>query len=121
MPVSIIQIDELLRTTVGQDASDLILSAGSPPQIRVHGTLRDLPTRTLTGDDTEGMMRQITPDRMREQLDELGMACFRFAYGDDPIASFFVGLSKPNDTVWLILHRDHFPKPTAANGVITGG
>jgi twitching motility protein PilT len=58
-------IDTLLRLTAAKGGSDLHLTAGIAPCIRVHGSL--LPTdgySLLTGADTEAMVRSIlTPDQ----------------------------------------------------------
>ena len=52
--MSTIQIDRLLeRTTIKQVlASDLHISVGHPPVLRLNGGLRDLATKVLEPDDT---------------------------------------------------------------------
>ena len=56
-------IDKLLQTVVNQSASDLHIAVGQPPVLRLHGRLRRLETKTLTGEDTVALMKSITPDR----------------------------------------------------------
>jgi twitching motility protein PilT len=53
-------LDELLRMTVLRGGSDLHLTAGIAPCIRVHGSLRPVEHHArLTPYDTEAMLRTI--------------------------------------------------------------
>ena len=45
--MSTIQIDRLLDTVIRQGASDLHLSVGRKPTLRLHGGLRNLDTKVL--------------------------------------------------------------------------
>ena len=49
-------IEELLRTTVAAKASDLHLTVGAPPTIRLHGEMQKLPYADLTRDVLHMMM-----------------------------------------------------------------
>ena len=49
-------IEELLRTTVAAKASDLHLTVGAPPTIRLHGEMQKLPYPELTRDVLHMMM-----------------------------------------------------------------
>ena len=49
--MSTIQIDRLLDTVVKQNCSDLHLTTGRPPTVRLNGSLRNLQTKTLESDD----------------------------------------------------------------------
>src|SRR3990172_1571647 len=77
-----IHIDRLLETVIKQGASDLHITVGRPPVIRLHGHLRNLETKTLTPDDTTGLMKSITPDRNQQEIQEEGNTDFGFAFGD---------------------------------------
>ena len=77
-----IHIDRLLETVVNQDASDLHLSVGRPPVIRLSGHLRNLEPKTLTPDDTVALMKSITPERNQQELQEEGSTDFGFSFGD---------------------------------------
>ncbi|MCK4658671.1 MAG: type IV pilus twitching motility protein PilT [Phycisphaerae bacterium] len=77
-----LHIDRLLETVIKQGASDLHITVGRPPVIRLHGHLRDLETKTLTPEDTTGLMKSITPDRNQQELQEEGGTDFGFAFGD---------------------------------------
>ncbi|HXV65403.1 MAG TPA: PilT/PilU family type 4a pilus ATPase, partial [Vicinamibacteria bacterium] len=62
-------IDDILRFMVSQDASDLHLSAGESPVIRVHGEIRFLSERgQLSSETIERLMYEIMPPENREQF-----------------------------------------------------
>jgi twitching motility protein PilT len=77
-----LQIDRLLETCIKRGASDLHLSVGRPPSLRLHGRLRPLETKVLEPEDTVGLMKSITPERGQQELQEEGGTDFGFAYGD---------------------------------------
>ena len=77
-----LHIDRLLETVIKRGASDLHITVGRPPVIRLHGHLRDLETKTLTPEDTTALMKSITPDRNQQELQEEGGTDFGFAFGD---------------------------------------
>ena len=70
--MSTIQIDRLLETCIKKGASDLHISVGRPPVLRLHGGLRDLATKVLEPDDTVALMKAVTPDRAQQELQEMG-------------------------------------------------
>ena len=80
--MSTLLIDKLLMATVKQEASDLHLTVGQPPVLRVHGRLRRLETKVLEPEDTQALMKSITPDRCQQELQEVGGADFGCAFGD---------------------------------------
>jgi len=96
-----IQIDKLLQFVVSKNASDLHLHVDRPPVVRLHGRLRTLETKTLTPEDTAGMMRSITPERYQQELDESGSADFGFSFQDK--ARFRVAVFKQRGHVSLSL------------------
>jgi len=80
--MSTIQIDRLLDTVIKTGASDLHLTVGRPPTLRLHGELRNLQTKVLNPDDMVTLMKSITPERSQQELQEVGGCDFGFAYGD---------------------------------------
>ena len=50
-------LPELLKTTVDADGSDLHITTNTPPQIRVHGTLRPLDLPSLSAADTKQVIQ----------------------------------------------------------------
>lgn len=55
-------LNHWLTQTLALQASDLHLSAGLPPMVRVHGELQTLPVPALTAPQLEGILRQALPD-----------------------------------------------------------
>ena len=54
------RIDALLEELWQAGGTDLLLTAGLPPQLRVHGELRPVPDHhRLTGDDTEALLAEL--------------------------------------------------------------
>jgi len=80
--MSTLHIDRLLETVIKQEASDLHLTVGRPPVIRVDGRLRNLETKTLGPEDTTALMKAITPERGQQEIQEEGGCDFGFAFGD---------------------------------------
>ncbi len=63
-------ISELLAFSVKNKASDLHLSAGLPPMIRVHGDVRRINLPPLEHKDVHGMIYDIMNDSQRKHYDE---------------------------------------------------
>lgn len=79
--MSTMQIDRLLDTVIKLSASDLHLSVGRKPTLRLHGGLKNLDTKVLESDDMVTLMKAITPERNQQELQEEGGTDFGFAYG----------------------------------------
>jgi len=94
-------MDKLLQTVVNTGASDLHITVGQPPVIRLHGRMRRLETKELEGEDTVSLMKQIAPERCQQQLQEVGGSDFGFAFGDQ--ARFRVSLFKQRGKVAMVL------------------
>jgi len=66
----VLSIDDLLAETVERSASDLHLTAGSPPVIRVHGRLERLADREkLTADETRSAIYRIISTEQQKILE----------------------------------------------------
>ncbi|MFB0985838.1 MAG: PilT/PilU family type 4a pilus ATPase [Phycisphaerales bacterium] len=99
--MSTLQIDRLLDTVVKQSCSDLHLTVGRPPTVRLHGSLRNLQTKTLESDDMVALMKSVTPEKNQQELQEIGSTDFGFAYGD--AARFRVAVFKQRGDVAMVL------------------
>lgn len=62
-------ISELLGFCVKQNSSDLHLSAGMPPQIRVDGDLRKIDVPDMTHQDVLNILFEIMNDRQRKEYE----------------------------------------------------
>jgi twitching motility protein PilT len=84
------RIDTLLRIVVDKKASDIHLTVGSPPMVRVDGDLQRLKWRTLTEKDYESLIAPITPEKLLKEWRETGDTDFAYSMGK--IARFRVNL-----------------------------
>jgi len=75
-----VELNKLLQLVVEKKASDLHLTVGIPPTVRLHGNLRPLNLPPLTPDDTVAFMKAITPERIQQEIKEKGGGDFGFAY-----------------------------------------
>ncbi len=75
-------IRKLLDVVIEKNASDLHLSVGRPPVLRIHGRLHDMPLPKLEPADTESLVRTILPDRNLAELEKVGSTDFGYPYED---------------------------------------
>jgi len=101
--MSSMQIDRLLDTVVRYDASDLHLTVGRQPTIRLHGHLKNLQTKVLDSEDMVGLMKSITPERNQQELQEVGGTDFGFAYGT--AARFRVSVFRQKSELAIVLRQ----------------
>jgi len=86
------EISELLQICVDRNASDIHLTVGRPPTLRMDGLLVHLDYESLTHEDTEALMKSITSQEHQQRAQEVGGVDFGFAFGD--IARFRVSVYK---------------------------
>ncbi|MDQ6780510.1 MAG: PilT/PilU family type 4a pilus ATPase, partial [Candidatus Eremiobacteraeota bacterium] len=81
-------LDDLLITIVEKGASDLHLVAGSPPMMRVHGSLNPIVEEKASAEDCQALISSILT---QEQIDELNKQReMDFAYAMIGVARFRV-------------------------------
>ncbi|RMG01217.1 MAG: type IV pilus twitching motility protein PilT [Planctomycetota bacterium] len=98
-----ILIDKLLQTVINRKASDLHITVGQPPVLRLDGRMVRLETKVLEPEDTVGLMKSITPERCQQELQEVGGTDFGFAFGDQ--ARFRVSVFKQKGYVAMVLRQ----------------
>src|SRR6266446_1071432 len=81
-------ITELLAFAVKNKASDLHLSAGLPPMIRVHGDIRRINLPPMEHEDVHAMVYDIMSDAQRKMYEE-NLEC-DFSFGIPNLARFRV-------------------------------
>jgi twitching motility protein PilT len=77
---------ELLQHLVAADGSDLHLTTGTPPQIRVHGHLRRLEGPDLQPADTKQLCYSVLTDAQKKRFEE--MLELDFSFGVKGVARF---------------------------------
>jgi twitching motility protein PilT len=98
-----ILIDKLLSAVVKQGASDLHITVGQPPVLRIGGRMQKLKTKVLEESDTMALMKSITPDRCQQEFQEKGGCDFGFAFGDQ--ARFRVSVFRQRGKVAMVLRQ----------------
>ncbi|HJQ04583.1 MAG TPA: type IV pilus twitching motility protein PilT [Nocardioides sp.] len=74
-------VDHLLDVLWQAKGTDLLLTAGLPPMIRVDGTLSPVPdARMLTGDDTEALLGQVLNPEQQGHWDKAHEYDFSFSW-----------------------------------------
>ena len=98
-----LQMDRLLDVVVKQDASDLHISVGRRPTVRMGGRLRELQTKVLDPEDTLQLMKSVTPEKNQQELQEKGGSDFGFAFGER--ARFRVSVFKQKGVISMVLRQ----------------
>ncbi len=84
------QIDQFLTALAEKEGSDLHLTTGAPPLMRLHGEIRPFPFRELTPKDMETLVYEIMEEELRMRfLDEKDLD---FAYEIEGVARFRVNV-----------------------------
>ena len=102
-------IHALLEGMSKMNASDLHLKVGSPPMLRINGTLRPVEHPPLDDKTTAEVMQQITPPAKRKIFDELGTA--DFSYSIPKIARFRVNIFHQRGSVSIAIRLVSFEIP----------
>ncbi|RKY35762.1 MAG: hypothetical protein DRP78_05200, partial [Candidatus Omnitrophota bacterium] len=87
-----INIENLLQICVQNNASDLHLTVGKPPTLRVDNVLMPLNYALLTREDTEHLVKSITSSDHQHKINEFGGVDFGFAF--EKVARFRVSIYK---------------------------
>lgn len=96
-----VEMADLLQLVVDEGASDLHLPVGSPPVIRLHGSLTPLDAPPLSPEDTERLMKAITSEVNQQRLQQDGGVDFGFAYGEQ--ARFRVSVFRQKGVIGCVL------------------
>ena len=75
-------LPELLKETLTMSGSDLHLTAGSPPQVRVHGKLQRLGLPVLTPAETKQLAYSVLTDAQKKRFEETLELDFSFGVRD---------------------------------------
>lgn len=72
------KIDVFFQALVDQGGSDLHLSEGEPPKIRVHGDVTAIREEALTHEEMIELMEPICPEKLWKEFCEIGDADFAY-------------------------------------------
>lgn len=96
-------ISQLLQFAHQQDASDLHISAGEPPMIRVHGSMKKLKAPSLTTERTQEMIYDIMSDGQRKVFEEKSDIDFAMQLGD--FARFRVNIFRQHRGIGAVFRK----------------
>ena len=98
-----VTMEELLLVTVQEGASDLHITVGEPPMIRLHGDLTPLDMPPLQPEDTFRLMQEISDEKHQAELEEKGGSDFGIGFGE--LARFRVSILKTKGHVGMVLRQ----------------
>ena len=76
------EITELLAFTMQSKGSDLHLSSGNPPLLRISGDLKPLKCDPLTADEVKAMLYSIMTEDQRSDYEQERDLDFAIAFGE---------------------------------------
>ena len=96
-------MSDLLQLVVDEGASDLHLTVGLPPVLRIHGGMHALDTEIMKPEDTERLMKSITSEDHQQHVRERGGTDFGFGFSDK--ARFRVSAFKQKGYIGMVLRQ----------------
>ncbi len=73
-------MEDLLRLAIEENASDVHISVGAPPTLRISGKLVKLETAALTPSDTETLAQSVASEQHMQRVNEEGSVDFGFTF-----------------------------------------
>jgi twitching motility protein PilT len=104
------KIDQILTAAIEYKASDVHLTVGVPPVMRINGDLKRYGQDKLLPPDTEGMAQAIIPENLWETFKERGE--LDFSYGVPGVSRFRVNAFYQRKSVSLALRTVASKTPT---------
>jgi len=102
--------DDLLKLMLQKQASDLLITAGVPPSIKVHGRIQPVGEMSLTPDQASAMVRSVmTPEQIAEF--ERSHEC-QFAISSPGVGRFRVSAFMQRNHAGMVLRRIETKIPT---------
>ena len=98
-----VEMSDLLNLVVEEGASDLHIEVGSPPCLRLSGSLAPLDSPPLRPEDTERMVRSVASDSHQQEIRENGGCDFGFSFEDK--ARFRVSCFKQKGHYGMVLRQ----------------
>jgi twitching motility protein PilU len=105
-----VPFSDLLKMVVEQQASDLFITAGMPPAIKVHGRINPVGSEPLTPEESRATCYAIMNERQRSEF-ENGLEC-NFAIHPRAIGRFRVNVFVQQGSVGMVLRRIESRIPT---------
>ena len=101
---------ELFQQMIDTEASDLHITVGTPPQFRIHGTLKAAQIPQLTNDDTERLCLSILSSEERDRFQQDKELDLSFSY--NRLARFRVNLFYQQGAIAGAFRRIPYESPS---------
>jgi twitching motility protein PilT len=95
------RLDQLLRAAFELKASDVHLTVGVPPIMRINGELKKYGQEILRPEDTETMAKAVIPNGLWDQFQEKGE--LDFSYGIPGISRFRINTYKQRSCISIAI------------------
>ena len=107
-------IDKLLAMLAESNGSDLFVTAGWPPSIKVDGVIRPAGRHPLSAEQAREMVRAVMNDHQRQEFEDTNEC--QFAIERPKLGRFRVSAFVQRDAAGMVLRRinHHHPHPRGA-------
>lgn len=102
--------DSLLKLMVHKSASDLFITAGVPPSLKIHGKITPVAKGSLTPDQARQIVYGVMNEKQRQEFEET-REC-NFALSRSGIGRFRVNVFQQRGQVGMVLRRIETHIPT---------
>ena len=96
--------NQLFRTVMMHEASDLHLKSGMPGMMRLRGVIQRMATKMLSNDDLEKLLMPLLSEKQRKVFDETGGIDLAHVVGNDE-CRFRVNIFKQRGKMALVSRR----------------
>jgi len=105
-----VTIDQLLKEAIRCQASDLHITVGMPPVLRINGELTRLDYPKLSPAVTDSLFRQIAPLELANKLEQQGEV--DFAYAIQGLSRFRVNAFRQRGSIAIVIRLVNEKVPT---------
>ncbi len=103
-------LEQLLGALVEKKGSDLFITSGRPPSIKIDGTIHSAAKQALSADQARGMVYEIMNERQRAEFEDT-KEC-QFAIDRSPLGRFRVSAFVQRESAGMVLRRIETRIPT---------
>jgi twitching motility protein PilT len=96
-------LQKILSYAVKNGASDVHLTVGSPPAVRLDGTIRFIESESLTPDDTNGFLDELLTPKQKDAFMDSGDA--DLAYSVPGLGRFRVNILRQRGSVAVVMRH----------------
>ena len=110
-PAATVTIEEILRSAHVAGASDVHITVGIPPKMRVSGRIKEMTFPRLMPDDTHRLLYGIMTDKQKAQFEEKGE--WDFSYSISQLGRYRVNAFRQRGTCAMVfrLVGNKIPRP----------